>query len=206
MIREAVRSRLAVKHAGEDAIIMDELRVARGSARVDVAVVNGLIEGYEIKSDRDDLKRLERQAALYGKVADRMTLVVGERHHAAAVDIVPDWWGVTIAQRSASGCKLCNVRTPKRNRERDPHSLVSMLDRGEVLTLLSVHSLAKGTSRLSYTEIAVLAARSIRTSHISTFVKSALKVRARYGSLDNCSAFGRSVIVCGPSAIGVDLP
>lgn len=71
LIRKAARQRLAVTHDGEDAVIMEELRVDRGSAHVDMAVVNGVADGFEIKSDRDNLDRLERQVSFYRDVADR---------------------------------------------------------------------------------------------------------------------------------------
>lgn len=199
MIRKAVRQRLALAHAGEDAVIMDELRVDRGSARVDVAVVNGLIDGFEIKSDRDNLDRLERQVSLYGKVADRMTLVVGERHHDEAVTLIPDWWGVSLARPQGEYCKLRNLRKGRRNRAHSPEALVNMLERQELVTLLSIHSLEKGASRQIYSELAHTAARSLKAADISAFVKRVLKIRARYGVLDGRSAFARSIIVCRPS-------
>ena len=36
--------------------IVDDLGLRHGVARVDVAVVNGIIHGYELKSDKDNLK------------------------------------------------------------------------------------------------------------------------------------------------------
>lgn len=200
MIRKAIRQRLASAHDGEDAVIMDELRVDRGSARVDVAIVNGLIDGFEIKSDRDNLDRLERQAMLYGQIADRMTLVVGERHYDEAATLVPEWWGVTLARPHGETCKLRRIRSGRRNRSQNAEALVNMLERDELVTLLSIHSLGKGASRQIYAELARTATCGIKAAEISTFVKRVLKVRARFGFLDGRSAFARSVIICGPSA------
>ncbi|MGO7423857.1 hypothetical protein ACCT09_29535 [Rhizobium ruizarguesonis] len=45
-IRQAIRASLAKNHRGEDAVIVDELKVSLGSGRMDVAVINGKIEGY----------------------------------------------------------------------------------------------------------------------------------------------------------------
>ena len=41
---------------GKGKIDVEELGVCRGRVRVDVAVVNGTLHGYEIKSDRDSLR------------------------------------------------------------------------------------------------------------------------------------------------------
>lgn len=200
MIRKVVRQRLHLAHVGEDAVIMDELRFDRGSARVDVAVVNGLIDGFEIKSDRDSLERLERQAALYGNVADRMTLVVGEKHYDEALALIPEWWGVILAKSQGDSCKLKNLRKGSRNRSHNLEALVNMLERHELVTLLSLHSLEKGASRKIYSELADTAARCINAKDISAFVKRVLKIRARFGVLDGKTAFARSIIICGPSA------
>jgi len=94
-IRAVLRSRLFLKQSDEaDTVVIEELGLCRGQVRVDVVVVNGLLHGYEIKSDRDTLRRLGVQVKVYGKVFDQATLVVGDRHLAEALNIVPAWWGV----------------------------------------------------------------------------------------------------------------
>lgn len=75
-IRRALRALLAEGHAGEPgARVVDELGIRQGSARVDLAVINGSINGFEIKSDADRLDRLGRQRDAYGTVLDTVTLV-----------------------------------------------------------------------------------------------------------------------------------
>ena len=39
-------------------VFLEELGLCQGDARVDYAVINGAMNGYEIKSDRDKLVRL----------------------------------------------------------------------------------------------------------------------------------------------------
>jgi hypothetical protein len=202
MIRKVVRQRLAATHDGQDAVIVDELRVDRGSARIDVAVVNGLIDGFEIKSDKDTLGRLERQAMLYGEIADRMTLVVGERHLDEAAQLIPDWWSITLARPHGETCKLKTLRKGRRNRSLSPWSLVNMLERHELTTLLSIHSLQKGASRQIYSELAETASSRINANEIAVFVKRVLKVRATFEALDGRAAFARAAIICGPSLPG----
>jgi hypothetical protein len=63
-----------------------------GSVRIDVAVINGELTGYELKSDRDTLERLPLQAELYSRVFDRLILVVGKRHAKKAIEHIPEWW------------------------------------------------------------------------------------------------------------------
>src|SRR5262249_9341390 len=57
-IRAALHARLIVEHQGEpDTRFLDELSLC-GLVRVDVAVINGTLAGYELKSDLDTLRRL----------------------------------------------------------------------------------------------------------------------------------------------------
>src|SRR3990172_9569406 len=89
-IRPALKALLSGRHSKErGTFILDELGICRGQVRVDIAVVNGIVHGYEIKSDRDSLRRLGAQVDLYGKVLNRATLVVGQRHLKEALDVVP---------------------------------------------------------------------------------------------------------------------
>ena len=73
---------------------MDEFAILEGSGRIDVAVVNSKLHGYEIKSAVDTLERLPSQQESYSKVFDRITLVADERHIPEAVKILPPWWGL----------------------------------------------------------------------------------------------------------------
>jgi len=87
-IRTALLDRLQQRHQAEpDVAFLEELGLCRGQVFVDVTVVNGALHGYEIKSDRDSLRRLAGQVAFYGRVLDRATLVVGTRHLADADEV-----------------------------------------------------------------------------------------------------------------------
>jgi len=72
-IRQALRLRLSNEHAKQaDTVFIEEFGICRGQGRIDLAVVNSLFHGYEIKSDRDSLRRLDSQVELYSKVLDRL--------------------------------------------------------------------------------------------------------------------------------------
>ena len=144
-IRSVLRSRLSQKHAHTSrTVFIEELGLCRGQVRVDLSVVNGLLHGYEIKSDRDSLRRLSGQVELYGKVFDRATLVVGERHWAEAIDNVPKWWGILLARRSAKGLQLKTVRSPSSNPKKDPRALVELLWLDDAIVLLEERDAARG--------------------------------------------------------------
>src|SRR4051812_32552800 len=75
-------------------------------ARVDVAVVNGELAGFEIKSDVDRLTRLTTQVGFYGRVFDRACVVAGPRHVDLLRRRLPSWWGLWIAEPGREGVEL----------------------------------------------------------------------------------------------------
>lgn len=77
-----------------DTVIINELDVCAGVSRADIAVVNGKIHGYEIKSKQDNLERLPGQVENYNRVFDTMTIVTYKGHLDKVRNIVPKWWGI----------------------------------------------------------------------------------------------------------------
>ncbi len=86
--------------------IIEEFGSCQGNARVDVAVINGSIHGYEIKSEKDTLKRPPIQKEYYNRTLDFVTLVCEETHLEKAEQIIPNWWGIyKIKMREGKGGK-----------------------------------------------------------------------------------------------------
>src|SRR5436309_5269309 len=103
-IRTALKSKLLVRHKNDsDTMIIEELGVHHVALRIDLAVVNGELHGFELKSDRDTLSRLREQAKAYASVFDRVTLVLGKRHVRRALEMIPDWWGITVVTGALRG-------------------------------------------------------------------------------------------------------
>ena len=144
-IRARLRSRLLGQHGQDaDTVLIEELGIGRGQVRIDIAVVNGLLHGYEIKSDRDSLRRLVTQVDIYGKVLDQATLVVGSRFLAEALHIVPAWWGVLHVRTTSHGLQFRGVRRPRINPQRDPRILVELLWSDQAMALLEERNAARG--------------------------------------------------------------
>jgi hypothetical protein len=146
-IRLALLSRLKRELLGYPFphLVIEELGVNHGAARVDVAVVNGVIHGYEIKSDLDTLLRLPEQIQAYGAVFDKMTIVVGLSHLHEAIYLVPDWWGIVVARVALNGDLLLNdVRKPHLNRKQKNISMAKLLWREEAMKILEERDEATG--------------------------------------------------------------
>ncbi len=179
-IRSVLRSQLSQKHACKSrTVFIEELGLCRGQVRVDLSVVNGLLHGYEIKSDRDSLRRLNGQIELYGKVFDRATLVVGVRHLAEALDSVPEWWGVLLARRSAKGLQLKTMRAARSNPKKDPRALVELLWLDDALAMLEERDAARGYRGKARWIVWDRVCELCSLNEIAKAVRTQLKTRAK---------------------------
>lgn len=130
------------KHPGK---VIEEFSVCDGAARIDLAAVNGVMHGFEIKSDIDSLERLPHQMGLYGSIFDKVTLVVGVTHLYHAFNIIPDWWGVTVARVNDDGAVYFNeIREPETNHCTEVTSVVKLLWKDEALNILEDLNLSRG--------------------------------------------------------------
>ena len=144
-IRPVLLEFLNVRHASErDSLIIEEFGLCQGDARVDVAVVNGSLNGYEIKSESDTLNRLPRQQDIYNKIFDSVTLVISKKHLKKAVKAIPKWWGLSEAKIDNREMMIQEVRPPGINKDSDSSYLVQLLWRDEALEALKERGLHKG--------------------------------------------------------------
>jgi hypothetical protein len=110
-----------------------EFWVPQSNTRADVAVVGATMDGFEIKTERDSLKRLPRQADAYTRVFDFCHVVLAQRHVEGALGMLPQWWGVLTIGEDLS---FTVVRGPKVNSGVDPETLVRLLWRDEAYAAL----------------------------------------------------------------------
>jgi hypothetical protein len=181
-LRTAAMGRLlAHAVAAPDTLIVNELGLAHGAARVDIAVINGHIRGVEIKAEADSLDRLPRQVEAYGRVVDRATLIADERHLPVAMSLLPDWWGVVSARRAANGAVVFRrLRAERTNRSTDPMTVARLLWRDEVRAILERHDcdarLLRAPRAILYAE---LVARYPKTK-LADLVRRTLKDRGNW--------------------------
>jgi len=138
-IRSALhRKRLRQLKSDPDTLIIDELGLAHAKCRVDIAVINGRIHGYEIKSAKDNLDRLGNQIDIYRQTLEMVTIVAASRHLGSILAKVPDWCGVIEAEQGPRGGIRLNVaRSARANPDVNPVMTAHLLWRSETLQLLS---------------------------------------------------------------------
>lgn len=140
--------------------IFSELGLRHGTTRIDIAVINGVMHGYEIKSDQDTLGRLPEQMDAYSAVFNQVTIVVGKKHLFDVINIVPDWWGIIVARADSNNLVTLNhIRKAGCNPEQDKVSVAKLLWRNEALEILEERGEAQGFRSKSratiYTKLAV---------------------------------------------------
>jgi hypothetical protein len=130
VVRHSLRGEvLAMASPSTEAVY--EFWVPRSHERADIAVIGkATIEAFEIKTDRDTLKRLPRQAEAYARLFDRCHVVLSLRHLDKAMEMLPPWWGVLVIDLEGPPSFL-RVREAVSNTGVDPETLVRLLWREE---------------------------------------------------------------------------
>ena len=145
-LRAALKRIVLARHLNDpETFVVEELGLRHGAARIDIAVINGAIHGFELKSDCDTLKRLPDQMAVFNSVLDRMTIVVGTRHLDQTMHVVPRWWGVkTAIVGPRGGISFSDVRRPANNPSPDAVAIAKLFWRQEALDLVNELGAATG--------------------------------------------------------------
>lgn len=180
-IRVALRAQLEETHKGEsDTLIRNELGLCLGQSRVDIAVINGRITGYEIKSERDTLTRLPGQVELYSRVLDEAWIVTSRKHALRMQEHVPPWWGILEAVQEESLVRLLQVQQPHENPQVDPYSVAQLIWREEAFAVLERYELAGGLRRATRFKLWEVLAENLPPQTLAKEVRSALKARQHW--------------------------
>lgn len=181
-VRQAIISKVLAEHVADpDVLVVHELGLQHGACRVDIAVVNGFLHGYEIKSDADSLTRLPAQIEAYSASMDRATLVVADRHLSSAEAMVPAWWGIKVVEVGRRGAvNFLTARALSNNPTVSPFHVAQLLWRDEVVALLTDYGVEKGIGKMNRNALYHLAAESVPLVDLRRRVRSALKLRENW--------------------------
>lgn len=182
-VRGALHARLVAEHADslEETTFVDELGLC-GQVRVDVAVVNGALSGFELKSAQDTLRRLPTQVDVYSQVLDYASLVVAENHVDHARKLIPAWWGCIVAAWEGGRAVLTPVVQPELNPQVNPFSLSQLLWREEALAELARRGLDRGVRTKPRMAIWERLATELALDELRQIVRGCLKTRQGWRS------------------------
>jgi hypothetical protein len=178
-IRELLLPFVQLEYNGtSDTLLIEEFAIYGGANRADLAVLNGVSHGYEIKSDRDTLNRLPQQVSAYGAIFELATLVSTARHLPVARKIIPRWWGIVEVKR-ISAFEICLERVRESRTNPTPHaeSIASLLWRPEALHLLTSLGLDQGLRSKPMENLVAQLAKELPVEKLSVYVREALRAR-----------------------------
>lgn len=181
-IRVAFKSKVLTRYIRTPyALVIDELGLANGSSRIDIAVVTNRLLGYEIKSGQDTLRRLPRQVGYYNSVFSRMTLIVDYSHAYEASRMIPLWWGIRLAERKPNGDVFFQIaREAKENPSPDKFAMVKLLWRNEALNILKQIGADSGFRIKSREEIYKRLVESIEIDELRVTICNRLRLRVNW--------------------------
>ena len=178
-LRALLKARLGTQTGGDD-LVVDELLLAYGNVRADVALLNGHLEGFEIKAGSDTLARLPHQVEVYDRVFEFSSVVTTRAHLADVRRLVPASWGLLVASSDGISAALVSVRRPKPNNRRDAEHLTRLLWRAELLAKLDQLGLSRGLKRKPKIALYAALAAALPIPELSDYVRLSLKSRASW--------------------------
>lgn len=179
-IRPALVSRLRAVHAQDPRThIIDELPICQMRARADLAVINGEIIGFEIKSDVDRLTRLATQVGFYGRIFDRACVVAGPRHVDLLRRNLPRWWGIWVAESSGGGVQLFVEREAEVNESPSGSARAALLSRDEMAEVLVSRGANAEMRRARRAELQDALLSRLTSAEIGDAVRDVLRARPR---------------------------
>lgn len=177
-VRILLHEHLVSKHSQDldSTFVVDEFGIC-GEARVDVAVINGYLTGFELKSESDTLDRLPKQVETYSKVLDYSNLVVAERHFEKALEMLPSWWGYQVVSYSNDKLDIVSKKQPSMSPILDPYLMAQVLWKSEALDILEKLGAGKGMKSKTRQIIWQVLAETMSLDDLRSAIRSTLKCR-----------------------------
>ena len=165
----------------KDTIIVDEFELCSGLSRIDVAVINGVIHGYEIKSEEDTLKRLANQINYYNKSLEKISVITNRSHLKQIRERVPRWWGLLLINDTDKRKKVTEIRKAKNNPILESQSMLHILWKDELIFIINKYKL-KVSRHINKRKMRESVAKELDITILSYEILSALKSRQNWRS------------------------
>ena len=181
-IRLALHSKLEKQYyVKKNHLIVHELSLEHGKNRIDIAVFDTYIHGYEIKSSKDNLLRLQNQLTQYSKSLQKLTFVVAENHYQDVLLSTPDWCGLILATKGPrGGITFQSKRRAKLNPNVDFFSLAHILWKSEAIDLLYKNGLNEKLEYKSRRELYQQLNLVMSTHDLASEIKAKLLKRGNW--------------------------
>ncbi|WP_276536091.1 sce7726 family protein [Burkholderia multivorans] len=174
-IRKLLSKHLRDAGLAKGAALISELCIADFGRRADLVLANGKLSAFEIKSDIDDLSRLDGQIETFVKYFESVTIVCAPRHTAKVLTRVPSTVGVWEVTNAA----LVEVQDAGTNEITDKAVWLSYLPVTELRGVLKQHAIRPIGLRPDLVEQAQQISVSDLRSYVLSYFKRRKKVIAK---------------------------
>ncbi|MDC5295211.1 sce7726 family protein [Acinetobacter baumannii] len=144
------------------------------SFRADLALANGRLVGFEIKSQKDSLKRWTSQMMAYNNVFDEIWLCSHGKHLHRALDITDKHIGVLAVDDSGS---ITVVRYATENTKLNFYDLSGLLWKEELLAFAALNNIIEVKSRMTKNEIRDILSKYSSVNKLKPYLLQKLKER-----------------------------
>lgn len=185
-IKSELRRQVLRGHiSNQESLVVDELGLLHAQGRIDVAVINGCVHGYEIKSASDTLKRLPRQLEIYCQCLHKLTLVIDTHHLIACEKQLPEWCGIFEAVRGPrGGMRFRRIRIAQWNPHLDPFTLAHLLWRDEACQALLNLGVNKQHLKRPRKDLYQMLVNQISISELTKLIKQSMIQRQNWRALE----------------------
>jgi len=176
-IRTTLRKKyLQQYYKDPSAKVVEELSLFANRARIDIAVINGNLVGYEIKSDRDTIIRLPDQMAVYGQIFDKISVISGPKHIGKLLEFLPNYCGLLVAEPN-NEIELTTIIKPTQSTEQSGFMLASLLWHEEACSLLKSIGLGKGVRKKRISLLWQELADNFTVENLAANIREIIKAR-----------------------------
>jgi len=166
-------------HAAPQTLVLDELGLLHGAFRADIAVVNGKLIGYEIKSEEDSLDRLQNQIVAYDSVFDSIAIIITKRHRQAVTRRVPKHWGIVLSEKGKRGAVHFRIKRKfQQNPYVDPVSVARLLWKSEAIEILKEIGAPQSLLKSQRVKLYRYLSRHLHIKKLKSAVRKCLKQRS----------------------------
>jgi hypothetical protein len=176
VIRKSLLDFLAKTKNDPNTILVSEMGLSEGKAIIDVAMINGIMCGYEIKSDVDTLYRLDRQIETYKKYFQKLTVVTTKSHLAKVRQKCPPWVGIMLAYEEDGIVHIRQLRQAKLNKKTSKQEITSLMWRDEARAILHSRGV-KGISSAPRSQLWYQISELCDESELIAIVKDTMRSR-----------------------------
>lgn len=174
--------------------LLEEVSLQNGLVRADLVYCSNRLECFEIKSHNDTLKRLVAQGWQYEQSFDLVTLVCASRHLSAAINIIPEWWGVIEVTKDGV---LQLWRKSVSNPNIGIAGMVDLLTNDESRAFLAFIGLGDGISKLSHSQLKMKIQGATTMPILRRWILDRLQARQQEGWQPRASETYQDARLCG---------